>query len=564
MEQAQTDSIFFQLPDTLLAILDTDGHLLQVSRGWTRVLGYDCKDVEGKPFLELLHEADRDATAARLADLVEGNGTIRFFNRCRRRDGNYVGLAWSATRAGGHGMIYASANETAWSLSTDEATLPAHYVDGLTGLPNRSLFLERLEHALRRRERRDDFRFAVVYLGLDRFKVINDSLGHNLGDLLLVNVAELIKKCLRPTDMVARTSGDEFALLLEDILDPASTIRVVGRIQQKLTLPFHLHQHEVFTSVSAGIAVSAGGYVQPEQMVRDANIAMVRAKRYGGAGYVVFDKVMHEEAVQRLELEMDLRKAVEREEFQAYYQPIIALGDGRLVGFEALARWRHPSKGIVAPGQFIPAAEETGLIVPLGRWMLREACRQMHAWHQEFPELSPLTISVNLSPKQLLHPGLLEEVREILAETAIAPATVKLEITENAVLEGTEEVLARLRELKALGIQLMLDDFGTGYSSLSYLHRLPVDVIKVDRSFVSAVHQADTERSFVETIIGLAHQLKLATVCEGVEHGAQERLLREMGAEYAQGFYYSRPVVADEAKILIIRGRGESCENLNG
>lgn len=547
-------SAFFKLPDTLLLIFDPEWRLCMVSDAWAPTLGYDIETLYASDFVSLHHEKDRADCVEKLRTLSHDNPTVRFLTRCRRKGGGYLGVTWSITFDSEEARYYASAHETALNLEGGDARLPDVYIDGLTGLPNRSLFLDRLEHTLRRGQRRSDVKFAVLYCGIDRFKVVNHSLGHRLGDLLLVSVGNLIRNVIRPTDMVARLAGDEFGLLLEDIRDVASTLHVVHRIQKKLVVPFTLQDHEVFTTVSFGIVVNGEEYGAPDAMIRDANMAMAQAKAQGGGGYVLFDREMHDRAVRRLELEMDLRHAVERQEFQAYYQPIVGLADGRLAGFEALARWNHPVRGLVSPAEFIPVAEETGLIVPIGRWMLQEACRQAKAWQERFPKQGPLAVSVNLSAKQLQHSKLLADVAAALSDSGLPAELLKLEITESVVMENAEQAITLLHGLRELGVRLMLDDFGTGYSSLATLHRLPINTLKVDRSFVSHLHDNETDRHFVETIVLLANKLEQEVVCEGVELPEQAAILAAMGVQYSQGFLYSRPVAAHEAEMLIIAG----------
>jgi diguanylate cyclase (GGDEF)-like protein/PAS domain S-box-containing protein len=456
------ESFFFKLPDTLLMVFGADWSLRQISEAWANALGFTEEELLLRCFFDLLHEDDCVASHEKLSAMSRENPTLRFSSRCRRRDGTFLGVTWNVSFDADERMYFASAHETAYNLSGDDAHLPDVFVDGLTGLPNRSLFLDRLAHTLKRSERRKELQFAVLYCGLDRFKVVNHSLGHRMGDLLLMNVAEVIRNTIRPTDMAARLAGDEFALLLEDIRDISATLLVVSRIQDKLKLPFSLDDHEVFTSISFGIVTSGDVYRSPDEMLRDANMAMVRSKALGGGGYVVFNQEMHDRAVRRMALEMDMRHAVERGEFQAYYQPIVSLGERRLAGFEALVRWNHPTRGLVSPVDFIPLAEETGLIVQIGRWMLREACRQARDWQVRLPERQPLTVSVNLSARQLLHPGLIDEVTAALAESGLPPELLKLEITESAMMENAETAIALLEQLRAMNIRLLLDDFGTG------------------------------------------------------------------------------------------------------
>ena len=546
------ESSFFKLPDTLLLVFDRDWSLSLVSDAWAGTLGRCHDEMLRGTFLDLLHEDDRDECIERLAAMDAESPTLRFASRCQRQDGSFLGVAWNIRYDSTDALYYASAHETAVNLQGDDARLPDMFVDSLTGLPNRSLFVERLEHT-QHRARRRSIRYAVLYCGIDRFKVVNQSLGHRQGDLLLMAVANLLYSTIRPTDMVARMAGDEFALLLEDIRDVSSTLHVVNRIQQKLVMPFMLDKHEVYCTVSFGIA--AGNDKRAEELLGDANLAMVGAKALGGGGYVVFDKQMHDQAVHRLELEMDLRRAVERDEFQAYFQPIIALADGRLSGFEALVRWQHPEKGLISPADFIPVAEETGMIVPIGRRMLYAACRQAAGWNRQLACTQALSVSVNLAARQMQHPDLLADIANALSDSGLPPELLKLEITESSMMANPEQAIDLLRQLKAMGIRLMLDDFGTGYSSLSYLHRLPIDTLKIDRSFVRNVHQNDNDRHFVETIIGLAHKLGHDLVCEGIEQACQAELLAGLGVEYGQGFLYSRPVAAHEAEMFILTSR---------
>lgn len=544
------ESEFFELPETLLGVLDYRGVIQRVSRAWEDALGYEPAELEGASFLDLVHPDERERAGDDLLTVAESERG-QFSLRCRAKGGGYKLFYWNAVAAPADALIYASARET----SKTGATLPDIYRDPLTGLPNRPLLLNRLEHNIHRAKRKKSFRFAVLYLGMDRFKVINDSLGHRLGDMLLAGMASSLEGIIRPTDTVARMAGDEFAIVLEDIEDVSSTVRVVNRIEEKLRVPFTLDSHEVYTNVSIGIAVYGAQYSEADQLIRDANIAMYRAKENGGAGYVIFDPRMHDMAVQRMELEMDLRRAVERGEFQAFYQPIVDLAAGTLVGFEALVRWNHPTKGLISPGDFIPVAEATGMIVPLGMWVLHEACAQIAGWQREFGDTVPLSLSVNLSPRQLRQADLAEDVRRVLADTGFDPRRLKLEITEGAVMDNTDQALALLHQLKAMDIQLCLDDFGTGYSSLSYLHKLPIDVLKVDRSFVNDVEKEEVNGSFVDTIIKLSHSLKLQVVSEGIETEAQEAVVRDMGSEFGQGFLYSRPVNSDEARIMVIQAK---------
>jgi diguanylate cyclase (GGDEF)-like protein/PAS domain S-box-containing protein len=435
----------------------------------------------------------------------------------------------------------------------EEKLIHDAFHDALTGLPNRILFMERLERALKHTKRRADYSFAVLFLDLDRFKLVNDSLGHTIGDQLLVALADRLKKCLRSGDTFARLGGDEFTILLDDIKGMDDVTYIVDRIHKEMTLPFNFSGYEVITSASIGIALNANSYELPEEILRDADTAMYRAKALGKARSEVFGKDMHTLAVARLQLEMDLRRAIERQEFRLHYQPIIFLETGKIHGFEALVRWQHPDRGLIHPAEFIPVAEETGLIVFLGQWVLREACHQMHIWQEQSSNNFSLTISVNLSRKQFAQPNLVEQIEQILQETKLDPRNLSLEITESIVMENAEAATSMLLHLGALGMQLHMDDFGTGYSSLSYLHRFPINTLKIDRSFISRIGNDAENLEIVQAIMTLAHSLGMKVTAEGVETAEQLAQLRVLKCEYVQGYFFSKPVNSEMAKALIAK-----------
>ena len=426
------------------------------------------------------------------------------------------------------------------------------FYDPLTDLPNRALFLDRLQHLFHRARRSlGSAQFAVLYLDLDRFKSVNDSLGHQVGDELLVATARRLESCVRPGDTLARLGGDEFTVLLDDVRSEADATGVAERIHQEVAAPLQIRGGEVFTSVSVGIALSSAGYGSPEDMLRDADTAMYRAKAGGRARHQVFDGDMHRRAVSSLRLETDLRRALERREIVPYYQPIVELDTGTVVGFEALARWRHPTSGMLLPDLFIPVAEETGLVVEIGAWMLAEACRQIREWQRRYPLWSTLGISVNVSGRQLSQGGVAADVERVLAGTGLDPTCLTLEITESALVQSLGAGAGAVRRLHEMSIGLHLDDFGTGYSSLAYLHSFPIQALKVDRSFVDRMNQTSQDAAIVRAIVSLAHDLGMEVVAEGVETRAQLEALRALRCRRGQGFLFSRPLPADQAERLL-------------
>ncbi|NUQ21824.1 MAG: bifunctional diguanylate cyclase/phosphodiesterase [Gemmatimonadaceae bacterium] len=423
--------------------------------------------------------------------------------------------------------------------------------DQLTGVPNSALFLDRLGHAIERARRHKEFRFAVLALDLDRFQSINNSLGRAIGDEVLTEIARRLEQCVRGEDMVARSGGDEFAILLESLSDDSDGGRVAGRMQRSIAAPIETSEGEVYTSASIGIVLSSSGLDVPGKLMQQAGIAMSRAKSAGRARYEMFDSVMHAKALARLRMETDLRHALERDEFELYYQPLITLDSGRITELVALIRWRHPGRGIVPPLEFIPVAEDTGLIVPIGSWVLARACADMRAWQERHPRAVPLSLSVNLSPKQFAQPGFVQFVAETVEASGLDPHTLRLEITESFAIEDPERTREYLTQLRALGIRIYLDDFGTGYSSLSQLHQLPLDGIKIDRTFVMRMEERPVNRQLVHTVRDLAGNIGVVAVAEGVETRSQLEALRAIGCESAQGYLFSRPVPVSDIEVML-------------
>jgi diguanylate cyclase (GGDEF)-like protein/PAS domain S-box-containing protein len=438
----------------------------------------------------------------------------------------------------------------------EEQLLHDAFHDSLTGLPNRALFIDHLRLSVNHCRRRKNYLFAILFIDLDRFKVINDSLGHMAGDELLIGIARRLEVCLREGDTIARLGGDEFTILLDGISDNRDALRVAERVQEVLAQPFAHAGRELFVSASVGIKYSGNGDEQPEDLLRDADTAMYCAKALGKAQYKVFDAKMHANALTCLQIESDLRRAIEREEFTVNYQPIVSLQNGRLCGFEALVRWHHPERGLISPVEFIPVAEESGFIIQIDRWVLKQACAQMRRWHDVLPTTRRMKISVNLSCKQFMQPTIVAQILETLEETGLAANYLKLEITESVMMESGDYAMGVLQQLSAAGIELSLDDFGTGYSSLSYIHRFPVTALKIDRSFITRI-DGDQNGEIVRAVVTLARNLGLEVVAEGIETVGQLDQLKALGCEQGQGFYFSAPVDERSATALIQRDEHE-------
>jgi diguanylate cyclase (GGDEF)-like protein/PAS domain S-box-containing protein len=418
------------------------------------------------------------------------------------------------------------------------------FYDQLTDLPNRALFNDRLHVLFEHRKRYKDYLFGVLFMDVDRFKMINDSLGHIIGDKLLVLIAQRLRKCIRSADTIARFGGDEFAVLLEDLKEKNDIYTVINRIQNEINLPFHISSHEIFSTVSIGIAISdTTQYIRPEEILRDADTAMYYAKGSGKACHMLFNPGMHAHAVKALQIETDLRRAVERKEFVLHYQPIVSMNENNdIIGFEALVRWQHPERGLIPPNDFIPLAEETGLIVPMGQWVLLEACRQMRAWQDKYPAHQALTVSVNISTKEFSQPNFVQLIEKALQETGLSPNSLKLEITESMIIENYDYASIVFQKLRKINVQIQIDDFGTGHSALNYMLHLPIDALKIDRSFVRKAAMSEDVKEVVRTIISLAHIMKMDVIAEGVETMTEVELFRDMNSEYAQGFFFSKPM----------------------
>jgi PAS domain S-box-containing protein len=562
---AERDQLFQLISENaadMIALVDGDGRRLYNSPAYLRVLGYSPEDLIATSSIEQIHPDDRQrvAQAAEKARL-SGHGE-RMEYRVLHKDGSWRTLESTASpirNAKGKADKLVIVNRDITERKRAEEML-AHnaFHDGLTNLPNRALFLDRLQHALTLSKRHPNYKFAVLLIDVDEFKIVNDSLGHSAGDELLIQIAQRLRESVRRVDTVsrprvaevsgklandgnlARLGGDEFTILLDDIRDPIEAVRVAERIQADLASPFVINQEEIVISASIGIASSTSPHTQAEDLVRDADIAMYRAKRAGKARCEVSDTAMHANAVKRLRLETDLRKALDHGEFRVYYQPIVWLQTGKIVGFEALTRWQRP-EGVVPPMEFIGVAEETGLIVPMNRKLLREACERLRSWQAEFPSDLPLTMSVNVTSREFALPDLAGEIGKCLDQTGIDPSCLQLEIIETIAMGDAEKSGYGLAQLKALGVRLSIDDFGTGYSSLSRLRRIPVDTLKIDRAFISNMDTDQENCAIVRAIIILAHNLGLKVVAEGAETQEHINLLKQFDCEMAQGYFFSRP-----------------------
>lgn len=533
-----------------------DLRIVYVNDAFLKVTGHRAADVIGRTAQLLVGSRTDLEELTRIRETMIRHESVKAELILHRRDNTHF---WADINTvpirNEHGQVthfVSVMREVTERKNAEEQLRRNAFHDPLTGLPNRLLFTERLTQIISRSKQIVGRKFAVLFLDLDRFKVINDSLGHMVGDQLLIAIARRLETCVKRTDIVARLGGDEFTILLDDIQTEDAASHVAERIHQELALPFTLNGYEVFTTVSIGIALSTTDFNHTEDLLRGADIAMYRAKASGKACHEVFDTEMHNEAMRQMQLENDLRRALERGEFRVYYQPIVSLTTGRLAGFEALMRWQHPERGLVSPGDFIPIAEETGLILPMGQWILMEACRQLSEWQKKYPQYRRLSMSVNISSRQFSQRGTIDLLKDVLEKTGLNPALLKLEITETAIMENTESAMEILLALKKMGVQLSVDDFGTGYSSLGYLYRFPMDVLKIDRSFISRVDTDGEKLELVRTIITLAWNLGMDVIAEGVETTKQLAQLKMLKCEYGQGYLFSKPMSAEHTEKFLL------------
>ncbi|MFZ0734846.1 MAG: EAL domain-containing protein [Candidatus Sulfotelmatobacter sp.] len=555
----------------MIAVVDRQGHRLYNSPAYQKVLGYTVEELAATSSLEQVHPDDRDRVMETAQKAYRTGRGDRLEYRIRHKDGTWRVLESTASAIPGRngeieGLIIVNRDIT--ERKQAEALL-AHqaFHDGLTSLPNRALLLDRMQRALAVSRRHPDFRFAVLFIDIDNFKVFNDSLGRAAGDELLIQIARRLSTCLRGADTVsrgpqlrlddsatgdntlARPGGDEFVVLASELRDPSDAIRMSKRIQERLSEPFAVNGREIIASASIGIVFSSPATTDSEAVLRDAEIAMYRAKKSGNGHCEVFDGAMHADAMGRLQLETDLRKALESDEFRVHYQPIVSCDTGRIVGFEALSRWQR-SQGLANPAEFIPVACEIGLIVPMNRHLLKQACEQLKRWQSLFPSETPLTVSVNVTATEFALPDLAQHMGQTIQESGVDPACITCEITENVAMADVEHSLRTLSQLRDLGVRLSLDDFGTGLSSLYRLRQFPFHSLKIDRSFIATLDESAT-REIVRTIVMLSHNLDLKVVAEGIEEAEQFEILKQFGCEMAQGYLFARPVDAAAAEHLL-------------
>jgi PAS domain S-box-containing protein len=563
----------------MIALVEVTGKRLYNSPAYEKVLGYSAKELAATASLDQVHPEDRQRVieAGNQARLT-GVGTPLEY-RMRHKDGNWRVLESTSSairnRRGQVTQLVIVNRDITERKRMEERLEHEAFHDPLTGLPNRKLFLDRVQRAMDHAKRYPEFQFAVLFVELHGLKIFNETMGYAVVDQLIINISNRLKSRLRHDDTVSRSTptgnsgrdtgdetlarmdGDRFSILLEGVKTPSDPMRVAMRVQEGLASPFNANGANAFTSASIGIALSSLSYHKPAEMLRDADIAMCRAKAHGTPGCEVFDTEMHALVVRRMNLETELRKAIEGGEFRVFYQPIVRLATGKIAGVEALVRWWRNGSEYIGPAHFIEVAEETGLIVPLGLWVFKEACRQGHAWHQLFGTDPPLTVTINVSPCQLAQSNLVGDVKAVLEETKMDPGTLQLEITESMAMGDPKFAMRIFTQLKELGVRLSIDDFGTGHSSLSRIRSFPVDVLKIDRSFVRGIEQDVESREIARLIVTLAHHLNLKVIAEGIETAGQQAYLEQFGCEYGQGYFYSPPIDGEALQKLLVSPSGE-------
>lgn len=553
----------------MIALVDVKGHRLYNSPAYEKVLGYSSEELAKTPVFEQIHPDDRWKVLATAREARSTGMGRKLQYRMRHKDGTWRVLESSATaiknEQGEVEKLVIVNRDITERKRAEEKVEHNSFRDSLTGLPNRHLFLDRLQHSLARAQRDPHHQFAILLLDIDHFKQFNQAMGHSEGDKVVLEIGRRLATCLRHHDTVARPkeqlpvedavvsrmSGDEFSLLLEGIKDPSDALRVAQRIHCAVASPFKIEEREVIMSASIGIALSADDHKRAEDLLQDAEVALRRAKTLGGSRCEVFDEAMHTRAVNRLKLETELRSAIELKQFRLCYQPIVHLASGRITGFEALLRWQHPEQGLISPQKFFEVAENVGLIVVIGKWVLHEACRQIRSWPSKHSSIEPLHGTVNISAKQLAYPNLISDVRAAVEEAKVASRQLRLEVTESDAMADPKLTLNVFTQLKYIGVGVSIADFGTGHSSLSWLRRLPIDELKIDRSLIANMPTDRCSADIVQLILKLGHELRLSIVAQGIESAVHLDCLKELGCEFGQGFYFSQPLDVERVERLL-------------
>jgi len=556
----------------MIALVDVKGRRLYNSPAYKRILGYSPAELSETSAFEQIHPDDRFKVLEAAQEARTSGRGKRLEYRIRHKDGTWrtlESIASTIRNENGDVVKLVIVNRDITQRKHAEEQLEHHtFHDALTGLPNRRLFLDRLEHLFLRSKRNADYHYAVLFVDIDRFKTLNENLGHAIGDALIIEIGRRLSACLRHIDTTARPvsassdnavsrfGGDEFAILLDSVTEPSDAMRVAQRIQTAVAEPFEVAGHVLRASLSVGIAMSTKEHERVEDLLQDADVAVRRAKGLGGARCEVFDEAMHTSAVRRLQLETELKTAIHNRQFRVFYQPVVNLENKTILGFEALLRWQHPEHGLISPMKFLEVAEDSGLLVSIGRWLISEACQQLRAWQMQDHATDPLRVSVNLSSRQLAEFGLVNDLRLILQKTGLDPSSLQLELSESVAMADPQLSASVFSQLRQLGVGIILDSFGTGRSSLSELRHFPVDSLKIDRSLVSEMLTNRATSDIVDLIITLAHKLNHKVFAEGIETGLQLARLREFGCDWGQGYLFSQPLNAEQVQPFLKQHRG--------
>lgn len=537
-----------------IACIDQDNKIVAVNPSFESLFGYSEEEIIGEEMVNFIVPKENYLEHQGFYQSISKGNSHRLESTRCHKDGRTIPVSvfgYSVkvdSEFEGSFVIYEDISQ---QKEFENQLRHQAFHDALTGLANRVLLMERVERALKRKKRQHNFKFSVLMIDLDRFKGVNDSLGHQVGDELLVTISKRLEDCVRGTDTVARLGGDEFAILLEDVKDQDEVQFITQRIQESIEKEVLIQEHEIYVSGSIGIVINMSQYSQAEDIFRDADLAMYSAKDDGKATCKLFDENLYQQALENANIEKELRHVLENSQLELYYQPIISLKNNQLAGFEALVRWRHPVQGMISPDKFIPMAEDTGLIIPIGQWVLEEACRQLKEWQNQSGKPQHLTMNVNMSVKQFLQPDFVDIVKNCLKNLDLESSCLKLELTESLLMEHSQSALEKIEELKKMGVQFVIDDFGTGYSSLSYIHRFPVDVLKIDRSFVNNLELGHECTEIIKTIVTMSRNLGMSVVAEGIESEFQLDILKQLSCENAQGYLISKPLSKDDAAQLI-------------